>query len=494
VANKLFRVRLCKTPSPLLATTLVVLLGCGAAFGENAGESLPISADQSQALIEKAVAMEAQIQQRRRQQQRQQQRQEQRQEQQSTQRQEDAARRSREYQTGFSDGYNKAILDLVKSRLLNDPSLSPKLIKSSLRQTTCVKPATAHSLSVRPVLLQPHPSMANTAVQAEQASRSEKLPNDSAPQFSNSAIEPTNRSPIVTTAVTTAKATPDVADNRDQDAGKTTVDSTGTALKTATVTTITTATSAVAPVEGTHIVVTETMQNAAAATGSDSAKTTPAKPLVSNPSTQPSTETGADTDTATQDAVQSWIQKGNAYLKARQWQQAISAATGAIALDASLVDSYILRSWAYAENGQTQKAMEDIHSAIGMAPDNGLAYNNLGYVNELLNNRGKAQESYQKACDLNYQPACATARKLKQIVAQEQKARIDRLTNLSYQQFQQKDWKGVVKTATELLRLDPQNTVALVNRAGAYTEMGLYNRAMDDCNNALIIDPDMGLA
>jgi Flp pilus assembly protein TadD len=138
--------------------------------------------------------------------------------------------------------------------------------------------------------------------------------------------------------------------------------------------------------------------------------------------------------------------------------------------------------------------LEDIAVAIRLDPENALAYNNRAYVYELLDNTDNAQQDYQQACALGYQPACETVAKLKHVITQQRQATINELTDRSYQQFQQQDWQGVVKTATELLVLDPDNTVALVNRAGAYTELGKYKNALDDCNTALIVDPNMGIA
>jgi tetratricopeptide (TPR) repeat protein len=216
---------------------------------------------------------------------------------------------------------------------------------------------------------------------------------------------------------------------------------------------------------------------------------------VSISTTTAETPAGAPMEQVTpQHSAQDWLQKSNTYLAEKNWQQAIDSATQAMALDSGLVDSYIVRSWAYAENGQSQQAMEDIAAAIRLDPKNALAYNNRAYIHELLNNVDKAQQDYEQACTLGYQPACETVDKLKQVLQQQNLAAIKELTDRSYQLFQQQDWQGVVKTTSELLMLDPENTAALVNRAGAYTELGEYNKALEDCNTALIADPNMAIA
>ena len=96
--------------------SLAVILAI-AAVGIAFAEELPIDEVQTQAIMEKAEVLETEIQ----------------------RRQQEVAlqpQESKEYQTGFEDGYNKAILDLLKSKLLNDPTLSPKPKGAGLYATT----------------------------------------------------------------------------------------------------------------------------------------------------------------------------------------------------------------------------------------------------------------------------------------------------------------------------------------------------------------------
>ncbi len=383
------------TPITCGKLRLVALLLTIAAIDVTLADALPIDEEQTQVIMEKTEEMEAKIQRRQ---------------------QELAVRpeESKGYQTGFEDGYNKAILDLLKSKLLNDPSLSPKPKGAGLQATT-----TAYS--TRRSAQQYHDDMSSNAAALTSPALPAEVP----------AASLVPLAPIASSANSIASVEPVTA--------------------------------------STTIVI----STAAAVVSPQIDQTKPQQQEIT---------------------AQDWIQKGNAYLGERNWQQAIDAATQAIALNSNFVDSYIVRSWAYAESGQNQQALEDIAAAIRLDPENALAYNNRAYVHELLNNTDNAQQDYQQACSLGYQQACETVGKLKQAVEQQRQATINELTDKSYQQFQQQDWQSVVKTATELLMLDPENTVALVNRAGAYTELGNYKNALDDCNTALIIDPNMGIA
>ena len=380
----------------LLACLNIFLMAAALTVGKVSlgfAEELPINQEQTQAILKKTQALEAEIQ----------------------HRQQDIAVNSgdsKEYQSGFEDGYNKAILDLLKSKLLNDPTLSPKPKGAGLY----ANPHTPQR--------QRYPSSVNTP---------------SAGAVTSPAT------PITVPAASIVPLAPLTAPKQ-------------VSIE-----------SAIEPVVGPTTITTTT-----------TSATTVSSPLESAPPQQPT--------------AQEWLQKSNAFLAEKQWQPAIDAAAQAIAVDSSLVDAYIVRSWAYAETGQSQPALEDIAAAISMDPKNALAYNNRAYIHELLNKAHDAQQDYHQSCTLGYQPACETARKLKQALEQQRLANITELTNLSYQQFQQQNWQGVVKTTSELLLMDPENTAALVNRAGAYTELGQYQKAMDDCNTALIIDPKMAIA
>lgn len=319
-------------------------------------EELPIRSDTSHILLEKTAALEAEIQ----------------------HRQQEATiepEKSKEYKTGYTDGYNKAVLDLVKAKLLNDSSLIPK--QTVVSEQSHRKPHTNQ------LQQNGEPLVENEEVQSNQLQQmdivSEPLP----------------------------------------------------ALS-------------MAPVK----------------------KVT----------------------------AEDFLQKSNSFLMVKNWSEAINAATEAILLDSALVDSYIVRSWAYAESGETQKALSDTNTAIRLDANNALAYNNRAYINELMNNSAKAKADYHRACELQYAPACDTVRKIDELMEQQRLDKINALSDLSYEQFQQKDWRGVIETTTKLLNMAPNNSVALVNRAGAYTELGEYKKALEDCNSALIIEPNMAIA
>lgn len=72
--------------------------------------------------------------------------------------------------------------------------------------------------------------------------------------------------------------------------------------------------------------------------------------------------------------------------------------------------------------------------------------------------------------------------------------KVAELVNQSKDLFEDGDWDGAVKAASDALALDPEHEVAYTNRAGAYAEKGLVEEAIQDCNQALNINPYYALA
>ncbi|MCG6968425.1 MAG: tetratricopeptide repeat protein [Gammaproteobacteria bacterium] len=451
---------------------------------QSLAEELRLDQRQTQVLVEKTEVLEAEI--------------EIRQQQMAVQPTE-----SKEYQSGFEDGYNKAIVDLLKSKLLNDPTLSPKPKGAGLHaKTRATDPATQPQ---RPQYPPQHMAPASEAIDSPVVPGKVPAAASSAPlatvETMRSSAGATAGGVGAIEAISRSATTATAKDSR-------VTGSTPTQMVRQQNSTVETKPQSL-PQSMPQQTTQESLQNplpingepspAAApvpvqtgsqavtrATTQSTAETTPQ--ATANTTLQQSPQQGINRKTARQ-----WLEQSNEYVAQKNWQQAIRAATQALALDAGVVDAYVVRSWAYAENGQNQQALQDIGSAIKLDPDNAVAHNNRAYIYELLNDSHKAQQEYQQACSLGHKPACDTANKLGQVIKQSH-ANIEELTNLSYRQFQQKNWQGVIETTTRLLTLDPENSVALVNRAGAFTELGLYSKALDDCNTALIVDPDMAIA
>jgi len=178
------------------------------------------------------------------------------------------------------------------------------------------------------------------------------------------------------------------------------------------------------------------------------------------------------------------------YNAARQGDldRAIADASKAIELDPGRVHSYINRSWAYIEKGLVAKALQDTHTALAIDPDNAYAHNNQGLAYQSMGLIQIAKENYSKACNLGLELGC------RNLTVLENQSRIDFLIDRSQAAFNARDWDSVIRDATEVIDLDPQNALAYTNRSAAYAQKGLLNKALKDSNDAVKYNPEFGLA
>ena len=75
------------------------------------------------------------------------------------------------------------------------------------------------------------------------------------------------------------------------------------------------------------------------------------------------------------------------------------------------------RAGAYAELSNYQQALDDCNTALIVDPNMGVAYNNKGYVLELMGELKKAVMEYETACVLGVQQSCGDFKRLSQKVS-----------------------------------------------------------------------------
>lgn len=191
------------------------------------------------------------------------------------------------------------------------------------------------------------------------------------------------------------------------------------------------------------------------------------------------------------------MEQSHAKIQQKSWRELEDLSNQVILLDSNYTEALINRSWAYAEQGQLDKALTDASRAILLSPNNALAYNNRAYTYELRDNLVKATEDYIKACDLSYQAACDVVEKIKLLsarVAEKKVSPIEKLIIQSTEMYRKGNWHAVEQLSNKILALDPKNALAYVNRAGARTEMGLMYNALDDIDIAIRLNPKLGIA
>ncbi len=183
-----------------------------------------------------------------------------------------------------------------------------------------------------------------------------------------------------------------------------------------------------------------------------------------------------------------WESKSYNLVLKGKYAEAITAASRAIKLDPGRINPYINRSLAYIEMEMYIKAIRDCDKVLMMDPGNALAYNNRGLSYHRMGKMDQARTNYKKACHLGLELGC------KNLADLEKENRIVSLLEASRKAFLARDWSSVIKYTTEVINLDPSNSVAFTNRSAAYAEKGRLNKALKDSMQALQIDPSFPLA
>ena len=193
-------------------------------------------------------------------------------------------------------------------------------------------------------------------------------------------------------------------------------------------------------------------------------------------------------------ASQEWLDQSFSYLVSQDWSKAITTSTQAITLNPESALGYINRSWAYAEKGLTQNAIEEANKALDIAPKNALAYNNRGYAYEIEGKKDLAIKDFRLACQLRYQAACETVQRIADYAVQKNLDDIKRLSKESLQKYKLQDWLAVEELNSKILKIDPENVSAYINRSVARSQLGQLKNALNDSLFALQLNPKLGMA
>ena len=103
----------------------------------------------------------------------------------------------------------------------------------------------------------------------------------------------------------------------------------------------------------------------------------------------------------TPETAESYRSQGQKLLAARNYQAAIVAYDGAIALDPSTANDYFNRAWSLYQIKKLELALTDLDRAIQLKPDNADYYLGRGLVVATMGDRETALANYSRAIELN---------------------------------------------------------------------------------------------
>jgi tetratricopeptide (TPR) repeat protein len=144
--------------------------------------------------------------------------------------------------------------------------------------------------------------------------------------------------------------------------------------------------------------------------------------------------------------------RGNTYYHLGEYQRALQEYNGILSDGTDMPGAYNNRGLAYAMLGQMEEALQDLGKAIEFEPDNALFYNNQGFA-------------YERSWRL--------------------RGELERRREL---------WRlqEAVQSLNKAMAMDPECARAYYNRAATYHAQQQWDRALDDLDRAIEIEPLAG--
>ncbi|MDR2904920.1 MAG: tetratricopeptide repeat protein [Helicobacteraceae bacterium] len=165
-----------------------------------------------------------------------------------------------------------------------------------------------------------------------------------------------------------------------------------------------------------------------------------------------------------------YYNRGIAYIKLRNYDQAVKDYTQAIALDPKDDQAYHNRGGAYCKLGNYDQAIADFTKAIELNPKYASAYFNRGVTYDKQQNYNQAITDFTKAIELA--PKDATY-----------------YNNRGNVYYELQNYDQAISDYTKAIELDPKFVMAYSNRGVAYKKLQNYDQAIKDCTQAIKIDP-----
>jgi protein O-mannosyl-transferase len=162
--------------------------------------------------------------------------------------------------------------------------------------------------------------------------------------------------------------------------------------------------------------------------------------------------------------------RGNAYQRKGNFDQAIVDYSKAIEVNPSYAEGYYNRGLAYQNKGDINQAISDYNKAIEINPNYSDAYNNRGSAYQHQGNFAQAFSDYNKALEINPKHD-------------------DAYYNRGMAYHGQGNLDQAILDFNRALKINPIDAEAYYNRGLAYQTQGNFNQAIADYDKAIEIDP-----
>jgi len=201
--------------------------------------------------------------------------------------------------------------------------------------------------------------------------------------------------------------------------------------------------------------------------------------------------------------------RGNYLYEQGETERALQDLDKALALDPRFFDTYISRGKIYRQTNQLDKAMQDYSKAIAIKPNDPDVYNNRGNVYFSMNKFNEAIADYNKVLQYNPNDSRALGN-LGAVYARLQKfpealetlnrairlnpGYVDAYLNRAIIFAQTGKPSEAIKDFNSHIKYKPNNPQALFWRGQEYEKMGNNQQALNDYNRAIQIQPKFGAA
>ncbi len=168
--------------------------------------------------------------------------------------------------------------------------------------------------------------------------------------------------------------------------------------------------------------------------------------------------------------VETYIDRGSAYMRKRDWKEAIKDFSEAVRLSPNNALPCEWRGGAYFMNDDLDKAINDFSQAIRLNPTNAATFSNRGSVYRAKGEFGKAISDFSEC--LKFNPTDSNA-----------------YGSRASAYLTKGDFGKATSDCTEYLRLKPNDATVLLMRARSQEKGNQFDEAIRDYRDAIRLDP-----
>ncbi len=187
------------------------------------------------------------------------------------------------------------------------------------------------------------------------------------------------------------------------------------------------------------------------------------------------------------------MKRARAYRKMNQYHWAAKDFTRVIGIDPTNPAGYLERGAVRYASGEFTEAAADFGKVVALNPEDGEAYAKRGRAWMAAGLSDRACDDLKKACELRVCDDLRTAT-VERVCLSLDSASADKWSQTCYENVVKGEWNQAIQAATLAIYYDPGAVNPYINRSWAYAEVRAFEKAIEDCNEALRITPKNAMA